>query len=143
MPRKRGHERCARGGGLEPPQCYPLAPETSASRRGFAKTVYNPVSDSKILEGLRSDEDGNTRKAREMMKRTERGWAGHFICAERCRFRRNTLLEIGDMAIVVSTVGAMMSRGEDKPETIGHERYYETKVRARIAEMDAKIKEGK
>jgi hypothetical protein len=55
------------------------------------------------------------------VKRTERGWAGHFISASRCRFRRNTLLECGDKRIVVSTVGALESC-----EPIGHNRYYET-----------------
>lgn len=61
------------------------------------------------------------------VKRTERGWAGHFICADRCRYRRNTLLELGDVAIVVSTVGAMWTdRSHDKPETIGCGSYYET-----------------
>lgn len=60
----------------------------------------------------------------EMVKRTERGWAGHFICAERCLFRRNTLLEYLETKIVVSTVGMMMDG--DKFTTIGYNRYYET-----------------
>lgn len=59
------------------------------------------------------------------MIRTERGWAGHFICADSCFFRRNTLLECGDDRIVVSTVGSYRTKG--KIETIGADgRYYET-----------------
>lgn len=58
------------------------------------------------------------------VKRTERGWAGHFICAENCKFRRNTLLECGDIKVVVSTVGAMYLNG--KLEEIGLNRHYET-----------------
>lgn len=56
--------------------------------------------------------------------RTERGWAGHFICAERCRFRRNTLLEYNNIKIVVSSVGLMVSDG--KFVTIGINRNFET-----------------
>lgn len=59
------------------------------------------------------------------VKRTERGWAGHFICSDRCKFRRNTLLECGDVKIVVSTVGAMYDE-KGELEEIGLDRHYET-----------------
>lgn len=60
------------------------------------------------------------------VKRTERGWAGHFICANYCRFRRNTLLEYGDKKWVVSTVGYYVNPFLGKMEEIGHHRWYET-----------------
>ena len=60
------------------------------------------------------------------VKRTERGWAAHFICANRCRFRRNTLLEHNQTRIVVSSVGLMEAMQSDEFETIGYGRYFET-----------------
>lgn len=60
------------------------------------------------------------------VKITERGWIGHFICAERCRFRRNTLLECGRRRVIVSTVGAMTTPDPRKFDMVGCNRYYET-----------------
>ena len=61
--------------------------------------------------------------------RTERGWAAHFIMAERCKFRRNTLLTLGETTegIIVSTVGSYYDR-DGELITIGWDRYYETKA---------------
>lgn len=60
------------------------------------------------------------------VKRTELGWAGHFICADRCLFRRNTLLEYGGLKVVVSTVGRMLNLRGDDFEPIGFKRHFET-----------------
>lgn len=66
----------------------------------------------------------------EKVKRTERGWAGHFICSDNCKFRRNTLLEYKDKKWIVSTVGAMLIYNpitkKTEYDTVGCGRYYET-----------------
>lgn len=74
------------------------------------------------------------------VRRTERGWMGHFILADRCTFRRNTLLEGEDTRVVVSTVGALLdfqSTGESRFKygpVGGYNRFYETK--AFVAKFD-------
>ena len=67
------------------------------------------------------------------VKRTERGWAGHYICSRDCAFRRNTLLEYKDKKWIVSTVGLQIARENFSPcwkkgdiMTIGIDRWYET-----------------
>ena len=62
------------------------------------------------------------------VKRTERGWPGHFICGDKCVFHLNTLLEYGNQKIVVSTVGNMVLRKDVPPEEIGCDRHFETMV---------------
>ena len=59
------------------------------------------------------------------VKVTERGWPGHFICAHRCLFRRNTLIEYKDKKWVISTVGAMRTL-DGKLDMIGYNRFFET-----------------
>ena len=60
------------------------------------------------------------------IKITERGWPAHFICADRCMFRRNTLIEVGRKRVVVSTIGQMRKLNDKGIEEIGINRYYET-----------------
>ncbi len=68
------------------------------------------------------------------VKITERGWPGHFVCADRCRFTRNTLLECGETRIVVSTVGNLLHNG--RVIRVADGRYYETMA------FHAKLDEG-
>ncbi len=69
------------------------------------------------------------------VKRTERGWGAHLCVNHHCAFRRNTLLECGDVRMIVSSVGGYMRpkvpglEPDDKAtgfSEIGCGRYYET-----------------
>ena len=61
------------------------------------------------------------------VKRTERGWAGHFCLSYRCEYHRNTLLEYNGMKVVVSTVGRLRKdMFSDTYEDLGYKRYFET-----------------
>lgn len=60
------------------------------------------------------------------IKVKERGWAGHFCCAHRCKYRRNTLVSDGTRHIIVSSVGNMTINTDINE--IGHRKYYETMV---------------
>ena len=57
---------------------------------------------------------------------TERGWAGHYILAKNCKFRRNTLISYNDEHIIVFTMGNCVHL--NKIEEIGYKRYYETLI---------------
>lgn len=61
------------------------------------------------------------------VKRTERGWAGHFCLAYRCEYHRNTLLEYNGVKVVVSTVGRLRQDPLSNHYTeIGCGRHFET-----------------
>jgi len=63
------------------------------------------------------------------VKRTERGWPGHYICADRCIFRRNTLLECGEVRVIISSVGNMRKLGAPHEiDRVGCDRHYETQA---------------
>lgn len=53
------------------------------------------------------------------IKRTERCWAGHFCASHNCRYHRNTLLELGERRVVVSSVGLMIVEGKLLPIGLG------------------------
>ena len=55
----------------------------------------------------------------------ERGWPGHFMFADKCIFRRNTLLEYKGIKWIVSTVGNYRN-SKNRIDSIGHCRWYET-----------------
>lgn len=58
------------------------------------------------------------------LKRTERGWGESYFCStHRCKFRRNTLLEYGDVRVVISTVGLLMPPQVDVLEPVGDTEY--------------------
>lgn len=87
----------------------------------FGQKKFNENEMRDIVEELKKRiEDG------DQVKRTERGWAGHFCCADRCLFRRNTLLEYGGLKVVVSTVGRMLNLKGDDFEPVGFKRHFET-----------------
>lgn len=62
----------------------------------------------------------------DKVRRTERGWSAHFILSYRCVFHRNTLLELDDMSIVVSSVGWLLNSNHSGYEELGVDRYFET-----------------
>ena len=109
------------------PKCFdlvsrglsPIMPFIGNKKINWSDVVYDP----NVLK-MKSEEEIDEYFR---LKITERGWPAHYICAEYCLFRRNTLIEYADLKWVVSTVGRQLpAKGYDHWETVGHNRYYET-----------------
>jgi hypothetical protein len=67
------------------------------------------------------------------VKKTYRGWPGHFCGAHNCIFHLNTLLEYEDKKLIVSTVGnyklpEQINQGKPEFVDMNREAYYETMV---------------
>ena len=60
------------------------------------------------------------------VKRTERGWAGHFCCSYRCEYHRNTLLEYNGTKVVVSTIGRLRDATRGAFAELGYGSFFET-----------------
>lgn len=105
-------------------------PDTVVSEAGpIARTLAHNMSRvASELEDYFANggDDFAWNKSNEKLKITERGWPGHFIAAESCLFRRNTLIEYGRYKVIVSTVGEYINPLTRKMDAIGHERWYET-----------------
>ncbi len=62
-------------------------------------------------------------------KVTYRGWPGHYILGDRCLFRLNTLIELFEWKVVVSTVGNVMNAIPcTSLEMIDSAHYFETRA---------------
>ena len=75
------------------------------------------------------------------VKRTERGWAGHFCLGYRCEYHRNTLLEHDGVKVVVSTVGRLL-KDVVRPgyDEVGCDRHFE--AMAFLAESNDKYNDA-
>lgn len=109
------------------PKCFDLV------SRGLSQIM--PISGNKKINPFDVVYDPNVLKMKSeeeideyfRLKITERGWPAHYICAESCTFRRNTLIEYADLKWVVSTVGRQHPLDDsDDWVKIGRNRYYET-----------------
>lgn len=109
------------------PKCFDLV------SRGLSPIM--PISGNKKINPFDVIFDPNVLKMKSeeeideyfRLKITERGWPAHYICAESCTFRRNTLIEYADLKWVVSTVGRQRPLdNSDEWVKIGRNRYYET-----------------
>jgi hypothetical protein len=98
--------------------------EFATSFDNYVLSNITPIRDSLLMQNSFFNVPDNTTQLKPV-ERVERGWAGHYIGADSCRFRRNTLLTCGNTRIVVSTVGLYYYDNEFKPIGIDN-RYFET-----------------